>query len=195
MIAFLTFLWILAKTLLSRTLALPSAMLGHRRLLPAFATPEEVGRYLVNVKYTLDLAGGLLDMWSHPEQVNYWVVFNLERGLYGDDRKWPLHIDCDDYSLFAFHAARTMPGVTKAQMYVMRYPSMKAAFADLWRNIRQGRPYWLYIHETCVIWHETGCFMLDANGCIPVKDEWDAAAWLGKQYDVTYVPQAIAAPF
>lgn len=194
MLAFLVGLWIAIKGALARAFDAPD----QRRPLPAFQNPTELAAYLAaNFIYTGDggPGGGLYDHYTHPEHVSYWIAYNLENKLYGTARRWPLHVDCDDVSSFAYLASLAMPGVVRRQMFVFRYPSVAVALADLWRNLRAGRPYLLYFHEACVIWHASGTFLINQNGVTPVADEWAAAVYLGQEYDVTYVPQAVPYPF
>jgi hypothetical protein len=192
MLALLTWVWMFFKGLVSRALQ-PRLFLAP---LPSFATPQALAAYLAtNFKYTWDLWGGLLDNYTHPANVNYWIVHNIAKGLYGDAREWPLRVDCDDVSAFAYLAARQMPGVYRAQMYVFRYQSIWAALVDLVRNIRERRAYWLYFHEGCLIWHTSGTYLLDPSGLHPVRDEWEAAVLVGRMYDVVFVPQATPYPF
>ena len=72
-----------------------------RRPVPALASPEAVGAYLMtHGRYTGDLAGGALDNWTHPERFQC----AMETG------DWRLPIDCDDFSAWAYVALLKVPG-------------------------------------------------------------------------------------
>lgn len=70
----------------------------------AFATPAEVGAYLMaHAAYTGDPLGGAADFFLHPERLQ--AAMNE-----GPEALKRLSIDCDDYATWAYAALSKVPG-------------------------------------------------------------------------------------
>lgn len=168
MIALFTDLWMRSKRARSQAQTRP-----EREPLPKFRTVRELADYLAsNFIYTGDPLDGADDRYEHPETLNYWIVKNMRDRRYGDQREWPLKVDCDDVSAFAYKAATTIPEVANVEMLVFRYRSvwavLRAVLDDL---LKRKRPY-LYFHEGCLIetWGGT-VYLLDTQGLTVLSED------------------------
>ena len=186
--------WLDRKRRLSREAANPMSEL------PAFASLKALADYLRDhFIYTGDRMMGLQDLYNHPGEVNHWIAWNIQQKNYGENRKWPLRVDCDDVSAFVYLAAKKIPGVKKATMLVFYYPTPWVMIKELARNLIQRRSYALYFHEACMVEMEDGAFyIVDASGRYMLFGEdplKEAGVLVSTMFDSTLIAAPIEPPF